>query len=177
VRDIISMLDQLLDPFAGLLGDDFNAYRNHACRVASFYSLLEPEADHDMTKLAVAAAYHDIGIWTAGSFDYILPSTELATNVLREKGRTDLIDEVTAMIRDHHKLTPCCSRIPRSAEHFRKADWMDVSTGILHFGITRNAARDVKQRFPGAGFHRLLLKLSLKRAFTHPLSPLPMLRW
>lgn len=178
MKDLVSLLDRLLDPYAAMVGDDFAAYRNHACRVAIFHSLLNPQAeDQDLLKLATAAAFHDLGIWSAQSFDYIDPSVQLATEFLSAQSRMDLLDDVSAMIRAHHKVTPCCGGIMQSAEQFRRADWIDVSAGVFNFGISRRAIAQVRAHFPSAGFHKLLLKLSFKRAATHPLSPLPMLQW
>jgi hypothetical protein len=177
VENLLPLLDRLLAPHAVTIGDDFIAYRNHACRVASFHCVMERAARRDPHKLAVAAAYHDLGIWSAGTFDYIEPSIHAAVEFLREESRQDLVDEVAAMIRDHHKVTPCGDRAPPGADVFRRADWVDVSAGLLRFGIPRDTIADVRRRFPNAGFHKLLLKLSAKRLVRHPLSPLPMLRW
>lgn len=177
MKVIIPLLDTMLAPYAELLGEDFTAYRNHACRVATFHCLLQPVAEQDHVRLAAAAAYHDLGIWTAGTFDYIEPSVQLAASCLRAQDRWDLIDEVVEMISNHHKLTPCCDRVQSAAETFRRADWMDVSAGLLRFGVSRDSASAVVRDFPRKGFHKVLLKMSLKRAVTHPLSPLPMLRW
>jgi hypothetical protein len=170
-------MDGLLARYAGVIGDDFIPYRNHVCRVASFHCLLQPPAARDLHKIAVAAVYHDLGIWSAGTFDYIGPSMAAAAQFLRAESRPELVDEVAVMIRDHHKLTPCCAGAPPSADAFRRADWVDVSAGALRFGIARDDIAAVRRRFPHAGFHRLLVKLTLKRLATHPLNPLPMLRW
>ena len=64
-----------------------------------------------------------------------------------------------------------------SVETFRRADWIDVSNGMLRFGLPRAVVREVRRTFPDAGFHRRLLQLTLRRFRRHPLSPLPMMRW
>lgn len=60
---------------------------------------------------------------------------------------------------------------------FRRADLVDVSLGLMRSGLPRSFVRDVRRAFPNAGFHRRLLALGAQRARSHPLSPLPMLRW
>lgn len=172
----VPCLDALLDRYADPLGASFNAYRNHAYRVVNFHCLLSPE-EVDLEKLSIAAAYHDLGIWSAGTFDYLAPSISLANAYLVETGHTAWSDEIAAMIDHHHKMTPCDPRERTSVETFRRADWVDVSKGRLRFGLKRCVVSPVMDMFPGFGFHRLLLKLSLKRMLTHPFSPLPMLRW
>ena len=172
----VPTLDTLLERHAGALGADYTAYRNHTYRVANFHCLLDT-AGVDLDKLAIAAAYHDLGIWTARSFDYLAPSIALATAYLDEIGKAEWGGEVAAMIDNHHKLKRCGADVPPSAETFRRADWIDVSRGHLRFGLARCAVGDVLRLFPNAGFHRLLAGLSLRRLVRHPLRPLPMFRW
>lgn len=174
---LASRLDELLAPFRPALGGRYAGYRNHACRVAAFHCLLagvRGEASHGML---VAAAYHDLGIWTAGTFDYIPPSMQLAADHLAATGWAQLQEEVAAMIRDHHKLKPCAPEMPPSAELFRRADWMDVTCGVLRFGLAGRDIERIRRRFPGAGFHRMLLRTSARWLVRHPFNPLPMVRW
>lgn len=172
----VPRLDALLERHADALGADFVAYRNHTYRVANFYCLLDADDATDLDKLAVAAACHDLGIWTAHTLDYLAPSVALATAYLAEIGKTEWGVEVAAMVDNHHKLTRCGGDVPPSAETFRRADWIDVSRGRLRFGLARCAVVDVLALFPNAGFHRLLARLSLRRLARHPLRPLPMFR-
>ena len=71
-------LDRVLETHAVELGGDFTAYRNHAYRVVNFCCALAPCADTSLEKVALAAAFHDLGIWTAHTFDYLAPSIRLA---------------------------------------------------------------------------------------------------
>jgi putative acetyltransferase len=57
------------------LGHDLPAYENHVVRVLRFVAALGGELSEP---LVVAAAFHDLGIWTARTFDYLEPSVELA---------------------------------------------------------------------------------------------------
>ncbi|WP_428313272.1 HD domain-containing protein [Hydrocarboniphaga sp.] len=178
LRTRIDRLDELLQRHAGVLGADFAGYRNHCYRVVNFAMAFCTSVDEQtVDKLAVAAAFHDLGIWTTGSFDYLDPSERLAREHLRELRREDWSADVVAMIQQHHKIRRCSSASGDMAEVFRKADLVDVSLGVVGFGLSREFRRQVKARFPNAGFHRCLLRLTAARLRSHPLSPLPMMRW
>jgi hypothetical protein len=173
----LPLLDELLQKHAPQLGGDMAAYRNHCYRLVNFaHALATGDADQQ-DKLSIAAAFHDLGIWTHGTFDYLPPSEQLAREWLPSVSRADWADEIAAMITQHHKITPCAPRQTALVEAFRQADWVDVSAGVLRHGLPRAFIRDIQSAFPDAGFHLRLLKLSARRLRTHPLSPLPMMRW
>lgn len=173
----IASLEELLASYEGVVGADFVAYRNHVYRVINLCMALAQGEPVCMDKLTVAAAFHDLGIWTHDTFDYIPPSMELARQYLAERQRTSLEPEVNAMIAEHHKLRKVDGADKHMVELFRRADWIDVSLGVRSFGLGRGTLRELFARFPDAGFHRRLLALAARRTLRHPLSPLPMLRW
>ena len=84
--------------------------------------------------------------------------------------------EVTAMIQEHHKLTAYRGDPAWLVEPFRRADLVDVSRGVVRYGLARATLSEIFARWPSAGFHARLLRLSLGRLRTHPWSPLPMVR-
>jgi hypothetical protein len=172
----IDLLDDLLQQHEDAIGIDFTAYRNHAYRVLNFCTALAPAQPERSAKLAIAAAFHDLGIWTARTFDYLPPSEALARDYLESQNLQHWCDEVIGMIAQHHKITRCPPGTPVLVEVFRRADWVDVSHGLLTYGLPRPLLREVFAAFPDAGFHKRLLQLSAKRLFTHPLNPLPMMR-
>lgn len=175
--DHIALVEDILATHAGVLGADFVAYRNHVYRVSNLCLLLAEEQAVSLDKLAVTAAFHDLGIWTHGTFDYIPPSLELARAHLAQKGQDDWEPEVGAAIVHHHQLRAYAAQDKPLVELFRRADWVDVSLGVRSFGVPRAALRELFARFPDQGFHKRLVQLTLKRAARHPLSPLPMLRF
>ena len=85
----------------------------------------------NLDKIAVAAAFHDLGIWTDHTFDYIAPSVSLAHEHLAVHARADWIPEIEAMIANHHKITRARSHPDWLVEAFRQADWIDVSPQTL----------------------------------------------
>ena len=117
----------------------------------------------------LAAPFHDLGIWTAGSFDYIEPSVALAMRHLEALGRTDLAEEVALLIREHHGLRTYRGPCAETVETYRRADWVDVSLGWRAFGLPRSHRRAVWRAYPDAGFHRRLAALTLRLDTAHDL--------
>jgi HD domain len=175
----VAPLDAALAVHAGEIGEDFAAYRNHAYRVLHFCITLcpSPPGADELEKIAIAAALHDVGIWTDGTFDYLEPSIRVASEHLSTRGRADWAPEIARMILEHHKVSSYRGA-PKwlLVEPFRRADWIDVTRGALTFGLPRKFLRETFARWPDAGFRRRLLRLALLRLVTHPWSPLPIVR-
>ena len=172
----IDRVDELLDAHAADIGNDWTGYHNHVYRVANLCLALAPEGDDVLDKVSIAVALHDIGIWTARTFDYLEPSTGVAMDYLARSGRAAWTGEISAMIEEHHKVRAYRDHPDWLVEPFRKADWIDVTYGVLNFGLSRRYVSTLYATWPDAGFHRNLVRLTLGRARRHPLSPLPMLR-
>jgi hypothetical protein len=176
----IATLDELLDVHAAELGNDWTAYRNHTYRVVNLCVVLSsgnPAGDSEpLQKFAIAAAFHDLGIWTDGTFDYLQPSIRLADAHLTRSGRAEWTPEITAMILEHHKISAYPGNPHWLVEPFRRADWIDVTRGLRTFGLPRSLLREIFRTWPSAGFHKRLIQLELKRLRTHPWNPLPMVR-
>jgi len=175
VLTAIAVLDELLASRAGALGADFTGYRNHAYRVVNLCAA-QTSVPNSLEKIAVAAAFHDLGIWTDRTFDYLPPSVKLAADYLAQSGRAEWTAEIAAMIQEHHKISPYRRNPHWLVEPFRRADWIDVSRGLLSFGISRRLLRDVFATWPSAGFHARLVQLELARLRSHPWNPLPMMK-
>ena len=177
-------VEQVLNDHALDLGRDLVAYRNHVYRVVNLCLAIAGDRRVELERIAVAAVFHDLGIWTNQTFDYLAPSAALAGEHLTARALTDWIPEITAMIVDHHKVTP--SRAyphpsgvegPSLVEAFRRADWIDVTLGLRRFGLPRAFVAAVADTWPNAGFHRRLVELTVDRWWKHPLNPLPMVKW
>ena len=170
-------VEEVLDDHASELGHDFIAYRNHVYRVANLCLAIVGDSGVELEKIAVAAVFHDLGIWTNNTFDYIAPSVEIARKYLTVRGFGDWIPAIEAMILDHHKITPSRANPQSLVESFRRADWIDVSRGLRRFGLPRALIAAVATTWPDAGFHRRLVQLTIDRFWKHPLTPLPMVKW
>ncbi len=170
-----AFVDEVLAPYRPSLRHDFQGYRNHVQRVLHHYVALSGGPPPRAVRLA--APFHDLGIWTAGSFDYIEPSVALAMRHLEALGRTDLAEEVALLIREHHGLRTYRGPCAETVETYRRADWVDVSLGWRAFALPRSHRRAVWRAYPDAGFHRRLAALTLRQALLTPWRPLPMVHW
>ena len=170
-------VEEVLGKHASQLGHDLNAYRNHVYRVVNLFLAIVGDRRVELEKIAVAAVFHDLGIWTNKTFDYIAPSVAIAREYLISRGMADWIPEIEAMIVDHHKVTTSRAHPQVLVESFRRADWIDVSRGLRRFGLPRTFIAAVAATWPNAGFHRRLVQLTMDRFWKHPLTPLPMVKW
>jgi hypothetical protein len=165
------IVDAVLDRYRDALGDQMLTYRNHVYRCITYQQLLLDASVPDFA--ALAWAVHDLGIWTAGSFDYLGPSADLASLHAQEFGITD-VDRSRTLITQHHRLRPSPDRM---TETFRTADLVDVSHGLLTGHIGRSRVQDVVAQLPYSGFHAFIGNGLIRYAAAHPLRPFPMLRW
>ena len=172
-----SLIDDALEAWASALGEDAAAYRGHAYRVFNFSRALAGTSGATADEAtAVAAAFHDIGIWSDATVDYLEPSIERALTYLTDHGHLAWSDEVTRMIEFHHKLTRYRGAHEPLVESFRKADLIDVSLGALTAGLPRTFVNEVRSTFPNAGFHSRLRQVLGAWILRHPLRPLPMMK-
>lgn len=169
------IIDGLLQKFHYALGEDYSKYRNHVYRVFLNCLMIDSKKMNE-EKYAIAAVFHDIGIWTNHTIDYLDPSVEQARIYLNETGRTDWINEIICMIKWHHKITVYKGLHEVTTGTFRKADWIDVSFGAVNFGYNRQLIRDKRRQLPNLGFHFFLLRKLVKNFFRHPLNPFPMFK-
>ena len=170
----IPTIDEVLHDHAMALRDDFVGYRNHVYRIVNLCVAIVGRSE--LEKIAVAAVFHDLGIWTNGTFDYIAPSIALAHDYLVARARVDWTAEIEGMIANHHKITTSSADPSSLVEAFRRADWIDVTRGLRGFGIPRRFVARLSATWPDAGFHWRLVTLTLERFRRHPLTPLPMVR-
>jgi hypothetical protein len=173
----LPLVEAVLDAHAGVLGRDVTAYRHHVYRVVNLAVRFGRGDAAWFERLQIAAAFHDLGIWTAHTFDYLEPSVADATGFLAGTGRTAWTPAIAETIREHHKVTECRGPAAGLAEPFRRADWTDVSLGARRFGLPWADYRAILRSWPDEGFHWRLIQLTAGRWRRHPLSPLPMVRW
>ena len=170
-----SGIEEVFERFKTETGKDLEKYRHHVYRVFHYCLLLDPD-DRNKEKYALAAVFHDIGIWTDHTIDYLEPSIIRATDYLMETGQGSLKEEIKEMIYWHHKTGAVGKNVSPAAEVFRRADWVDVSLSIRKFGLRGSDIRKYRKLFPRRGFHFFLFKKILRQFLHHPLNPLPMFR-
>ena len=169
-------LDRILADYQALIGKDFTGYRNHCYRVLNIYQALGQQhgVAVDLEQAAIALAFHDIGIWTAGTVDYLPPSHQEAAQYCVAQQISNP-NHILLLIDEHHKIRPYKADL--SIELFRQADLVDFSLGLVRHGVDRSLIRQLKQTFPNAGFHKLLVQLGAKNFLKNPLQPAPMMKW
>ena len=167
------IIEDLLFKFKPAIGEDYDKYKNHVYRVFLNCLLIDSNKNNE-EKYAIATVFHDIGIWTDHTIDYLKPSIEQARIYLDETGNQDWTDEITLMIHWHHKISKYKGEHGEIVENFRKADWIDVSLGLKTFGFDKKKIKENRKKLPNLGFHLFLIKATTKNFFRHPLNPLPM---
>jgi hypothetical protein len=177
VRNEFPLVDEILGAHAPALGLAREAYRNHVVRVLNFVFALAPQLEGGGEQVTIAAAFHDLGIWTDRTFDYLGPSRRLARDYLAARGLAHLAPEVEAIIEQHHKIRPYRGPFHLPVEAFRRADLVDVTLGVVRAGLEAGFVRAVRASLPNAGFHARLVVLTGRQLLRSPLRPLPMLHW
>ncbi|MEJ0102450.1 MAG: HD domain-containing protein [Bacteroidota bacterium] len=170
-----NVIEDLLQTFKQDIGIDYDKYKNHVYRVFLNCLIIDSDRNNE-EKYATAAVFHDIGIWTNHTIDYLNPSIEQARVYLSGTANEEWIEEITLMIYWHHKTGKYKGGFERTVECFRKADWIDVSLGLLTYGFNRREIKANRKKLPNKGFHFFLVKKIVKNFFRHPVNPLPMFR-
>ncbi len=180
------LITELLDRHKEAIGRDLGGYGNHCRRVYETTLVhqrsLAPDyqpGDGELTALAIACVYHDAGIWLDGTFDYLEPSNAHAQQELVARGLTKWSEAVADMVMEHHKLTavPARGDAPNWGEWFRRADYSDVSIGLVRFGARGADLKAIRALYPNQGFHKALVRIAGGWVPRHPLNPMPMMRW
>lgn len=172
----LQLVEEILNEYRARIGGDFDAYRNHVYRVINLCFSLGQFSEIEKEKIQIAGCFHDIGIWTVGTLDYLPPSESEASKYLQAQGKDAWNAEITEMIEMHHCIRSCKGSAFPLVDIFRRADIADFSLGMVAMGIPTALIAQAKAAFPNAGFHKQLLLLGTKWLFRHPLNPLPMFR-
>lgn len=177
IKEHIPLLEEILEEWQDTIGADYEGYKNHVYRMVHFCLALHDCNEEDRTKMIIAGCFHDIGIWTKNTVDYIPPSIQSAKEYLTNKNLQHWSAEIELMISEHHKVRQYNDKTYPLVELFRKGDLVDFSLGLFKFGISKDHINSVKANFPNAGFHKNLVKLAAKWFLKHPLDPAPMMKW
>ena len=170
VTDIVHevpLADEILDSHRHCArGDEsgWAAYRAHVYRVINFARALSPTAPDLDDKLAIAAAFHDIGVFD--TLDYLVPSITAQDRWLQRTGRQAWSEELAVVIAEHHRLTRYGADRPHAAlaEAMRRADLIDVSQGVIRFGLPKTFVREVRRCFDASEFFTRVIPLGTVRA-------------
>ena len=81
------LIESILSDWRERIGNDYAGYRGHVYRMFNYSLALHPASDEEQAKLAIAACFHDIGLTSDHTVDYLAPSVVQAENYLVETGR------------------------------------------------------------------------------------------
>lgn len=165
-------------------GDDYEGYRGHIYRVLTYALHFLDESPSYQSVIGIALVYHDIGLWTNGTLNYLEPSCKKAKyDMKKQKMSPTDVNLVQDIIYWHHKVTeyesdaatadtvssPSLSYSKISAikndkiiNAVRKADLIDFSFGIIKYGMPKEYIQFVQKKIPDAGFHKTLLLFAPK---------------
>ena len=179
-------IERIFLPWRISLGPSYDAYKGHVYRVLNFacasLETSEFNGDHygklqDVEdRIAIAACFHDVGIWLNKTIDYLEPSRKHAEDWLADRSLGAWQPEIELMIEYHHKQTRYRGDHEELVEAFRRADLIDVSFGLQGFTVPRKFVREVRHAFPNRGFHWTLVRKITPYMIMHPWKPLPMFR-
>jgi hypothetical protein len=175
IEERLPLVEEILGEWKNGIGKDYAGYKNHVCRMIHFCFAQKDFNDEEREKIIIAGCFHDLGIWSDDTFDYLPPSISRAKEYLSQNNLESWIPEIAAMIDMHHKIRTC--RENPLIEVFRKGDLVDFSLGIVKCGLPKTYIKSVKARFPNAGFHKQLVRRAGGWFCRHPLNPLPVLKW
>jgi hypothetical protein len=144
-------------------GGPHTVMEGHGIRVFLLMERLAAErrAGLDREIALCASLLHDVGLYpcAAHGAPYVVDSRRYAEETLRDRGW--LAPRVRACldaIEYHHDLRLQWHRGPE-AELLRRADLIEISGGLLRFGVPRAHVRTIFQRVPRAGFYREIARL------------------
>jgi hypothetical protein len=154
-------------------GDDagYDAYKAHVYRVVNFARALTSDGPDRDDKLAIAAAFHDLAAFD--TLDYLVPSIEAQDAWLQQTGREAWSDELALVVAEHHRLSGYGPTRPYASlvEALRRADLIDVSQGLIRFGIPKSYVKEVRAAFDASVFFKRVIPSGTLRAvrkFQHP---------
>lgn len=130
-------IEGILAAWEGRIGVDYPGYRGHVYRMFHFCLALQPCSEGGRRKLAIAACFHDIGLWSDHTVDYTPPSVAQVGRYLAENGLDDWAEEISLMVEWHHKRRPWRDDRYPLVERFRQADLVDFSLGLFRCGLSR----------------------------------------
>ena len=171
------LIEEILLEWKERIGVDYDGYRGHIYRMYNFCLALYDCSEEEKEKIAIAACFHDIGLWSDHTLDYIPPSVVQVKKYLSEEKLDQWSEEIGLMVDFHHKVTPYKEEKYPLVEVFRKGDLVDFSLGIFKCGVPKDYIKSVKKTIPNAGFHKFLFKEAQKWFSQHPFSPPPFMKW
>ena len=163
----IPLAEEILESHRHLArGDDagYDAYKAHVYRVVNFARALTPDVPDRDDNLAIAAAFHDLAAFE--TLDDLVPSIQAQDVWLQQTRRETWSDELALIVAEHHRLSGYGPARPYAplVEAVRRADLVDVSQGLIRFGIPSSYVKEVRAAFDAGVFFKRVIPLATLRA-------------
>jgi hypothetical protein len=163
----IPLAEEILESHRHLArGDDagYDAYKAHVYRVVNFARALTPDVPDRDDKRAIAAAFHDLAAFE--TLDYLVPSIQAQDVWLQQTRRETWSDELALIVAEHHRLSGYGPTRPYAplVESVRRADLVDVSQGLIRFGLPSSYVKEVRAAFDACVFFKRVIPLGTLRA-------------
>jgi predicted hydrolase (HD superfamily) len=116
------------------------------------------DAEIDREVLLIAGLLHDVGLYDEASQGgvYVLEGAEFTAALLRDQGwNEERISLCFDAIERHHELRSQWDR-GAEVELIRRADLVDVSAGLVRFGLSREWLRDLFESISREGTYRTI---------------------
>src|ERR1700709_2176414 len=147
-------------------GDDAggDGYKAHVYRVVNFARAMTPATSDRDDKLAIAAAFHDLAAFD--TLDYLAPSIQAQDAWLEQTGRQAWSDELALIVAEHHRMSSYGATRPHAAlvEAVRRADLVDVSQGLIRFGLPSAYVKEVRATFDASVFFKRVIPMGTLNA-------------
>jgi hypothetical protein len=163
-----------LDVLRTASGETDGAMENHCLRQFLIAERLAEDAREspDREVLLCAAFLHDVGLYPSvkTSDAYVTDGRHLAEHTLDRFGwPPERLQRCLDAIEQHHALRHRWS-YGLEVELMRRADLIDVSAGLVTFGLDRWWVRRLAADIPRKGFHRFLVREIWRMARERPRS-------
>jgi len=148
-----------------LVGAADGAIERHSVRVFVLAEELARRAGHtyDRELMMCAALLHDAGLYVTGEAAYVTDGRRLAERLLGQRGwppaRVTLCADA---VEHHHELVPQWWR-GVEVELIRRGDLVEVTYGLVRFGVPRATIRELAARVPRDGFVREVVRALVAR--------------
>jgi hypothetical protein len=116
------------------------------------------DAEVDREVLLIAGLLHDVGLYDEASRGgvYVLEGAEFTAELLRQQGwEEDRVRLCFDAVERHHELRSQWER-GAEVELIRRADLVDVSAGLVRFGLSREWLRDLFKSISREGTYRTI---------------------
>eukprot|EP00283_Hemiselmis_rufescens_P016166 CAMPEP_0173441468 /NCGR_PEP_ID=MMETSP1357-20121228/23975_1 /TAXON_ID=77926 /ORGANISM="Hemiselmis rufescens, Strain PCC563" /LENGTH=213 /DNA_ID=CAMNT_0014407053 /DNA_START=55 /DNA_END=693 /DNA_ORIENTATION=- len=162
-------LDAILGEHKDVIGMQYDGYRNHCLTVMNLAKrrMGDTLSEEQDDVLAVAAAFHDIGLWTDGRIDYLEPSIARMEEYAKRTGREKHVKLLRDTIYYHHKVFPAAlASMDPLIGAFQAADSSAFTFGLLPFDMSTPYRAAVGKALPNKGFHNFLVGRTARHFFS-----------